>query len=101
MHTADVKGTLRVFSIEVAAREKDDLNEDPIVVKLRKVRCTIRSGSVYTDASHESVWRLGWRGKLRRRLISSCILFHWDFPLLAYRGNMPLPHNHTVLERSH
>lgn len=38
VHTADVKGTLRVFSIEVAAREKDDLNEDPIVVKLRKVR---------------------------------------------------------------
>ncbi|KAJ7634747.1 actin depolymerizing protein [Roridomyces roridus] len=36
VHAADVKGTLRVFSIEVAAREKDDLNEDPIVVRLRK-----------------------------------------------------------------
>ncbi|KAF9261707.1 ADF-like domain-containing protein [Marasmius fiardii PR-910] len=36
VHSADVKGVLRVFSIEVAAREKDDLNEDPIVVKLRK-----------------------------------------------------------------
>jgi hypothetical protein len=38
VHAADVKGTLRVYSIEVAAREKDDLNEDPIVVRLRKVR---------------------------------------------------------------
>ncbi|KAG7094938.1 hypothetical protein E1B28_005740 [Marasmius oreades] len=36
VHSADVKNVLRVFSIEVAAREKDDLNEDPIVVRLRK-----------------------------------------------------------------
>ncbi|KAJ7512626.1 ADF-like domain-containing protein [Mycena galericulata] len=36
VHAADVKATLRVYSIEVAAREKDDLNEDPIVVRLRK-----------------------------------------------------------------
>jgi len=36
VHAADVKTTLRVYSIEVAAREKDDLNEDPIVVRLRK-----------------------------------------------------------------
>ncbi|THV04685.1 actin depolymerizing protein [Dendrothele bispora CBS 962.96] len=36
VHSADVKGVLRVFSIEVAAREKDDLNEEPIVVRLRK-----------------------------------------------------------------
>ena len=28
---------LRVFSMEVPAREKDDLKEEPIVVKLRKV----------------------------------------------------------------
>lgn len=27
-----------MYSIEVAAREKDDLNEDPIIVRLRKVR---------------------------------------------------------------
>jgi hypothetical protein len=38
VHTADVKEVLRVFSIEVAAREKDDLKEEPIVVRLRKVR---------------------------------------------------------------
>lgn len=38
VHAADVKAVLRVYSIEVPAREKDDLNEDPIVVKLRKVR---------------------------------------------------------------
>lgn len=37
VHTADVKQVLRIFSIEVPAREKDDLKEDPIIVKLRKV----------------------------------------------------------------
>ncbi|KAI0805968.1 actin depolymerizing protein [Irpex lacteus] len=36
VHSADVKSVLRVFSIEVPAREKDDLKEEPIVVKLRK-----------------------------------------------------------------
>jgi len=36
VHTADVKRVLHVFSIEVAARERDDLNEEPIVVRLRK-----------------------------------------------------------------
>lgn len=36
VHTADVKGVLRAYSIEVAARERDDLQEDPIVVRLRK-----------------------------------------------------------------
>ncbi|KAJ7266888.1 actin depolymerizing protein [Mycena haematopus] len=36
VHMSDVKAALRVYSIEVAAREKDDLNEDPIVVRLRK-----------------------------------------------------------------
>jgi hypothetical protein len=36
VHTADVKNVLRVYSIEVAAHEKDDLNEDPIVTRLRK-----------------------------------------------------------------
>lgn len=42
VHSADVKSVLRVFSIEVPAREKDDLKEEPIVVKLRKV-CTFDS----------------------------------------------------------
>lgn len=36
VHAADVKQVLRVYSIEVPARERDDLKEDPIVVKLRK-----------------------------------------------------------------
>jgi len=36
VHTADVKTVLRVYAIEVAARERDDLNEGPIVVRLRK-----------------------------------------------------------------
>ena len=38
MHAADVKTVLRVYSIEVAAEKKDDLNEEPIVKRLRKVR---------------------------------------------------------------
>ena len=37
MHAADVKTVFRVYSIDVPAREKDDLKEDPIVVRLRKV----------------------------------------------------------------
>lgn len=37
MHTANVKQVLRVYSIEVAARERDDLKEDPIISRLRKV----------------------------------------------------------------
>jgi len=36
VHAADVKQVLRVYSIEVAAREKDDLKEDPIITRLRK-----------------------------------------------------------------
>ncbi|KAF9225822.1 actin depolymerizing protein [Gyrodon lividus] len=36
VHTANVKEVLRVYSIEVAARERDDLKEDPIIVRLRK-----------------------------------------------------------------
>lgn len=39
VHAADVKQVLRVYSLEVPAREKDDLKEEPIVVRLRKVRC--------------------------------------------------------------
>jgi len=35
VHAADVKSVLRVYSIEVAAREMDDLKEDPIIVRLR------------------------------------------------------------------
>ena len=49
VHAADVKSVLRVFSLEVPAREKDDLKEEPIIVRLRKVRMlcvldTSRSG---------------------------------------------------------
>ncbi|KAN0084199.1 hypothetical protein V8E55_007703 [Tylopilus felleus] len=36
VHAANVKQVLRVYSIEVAAREKDDLKEDPIISRLRK-----------------------------------------------------------------
>lgn len=37
MHAADVKSVFRTYSIDVPAREKDDLKEEPIVVRLRKV----------------------------------------------------------------
>jgi len=36
VHTANVKEVLRVYSIEVAAEKKEDLNKDPIVNRLRK-----------------------------------------------------------------
>jgi len=36
VHTADVKSVFRVYSIDVPAKDKDDLKEDPIVVRLRK-----------------------------------------------------------------
>ncbi|KZS96340.1 ADF-like domain-containing protein [Sistotremastrum niveocremeum HHB9708] len=36
VQAADVKQVLRSYSIDVAAREKEDLNEDPIIVRLRK-----------------------------------------------------------------
>jgi hypothetical protein len=63
VHSADVKGVLRVYSIEVPAREKDDLKEDPIVVKLRKV----------CSSSESLLWAVtdvveGWRCELRRDL---------------------------------
>jgi hypothetical protein len=38
VHAADVKTVLRVYAIEVAAEKKEDLIEDPIVKRLRKVR---------------------------------------------------------------
>jgi len=36
VHAADVKTVLRVYSIEVAAEKKEDLNEEPIIKRLRK-----------------------------------------------------------------
>ncbi|KZT03816.1 actin depolymerizing protein [Laetiporus sulphureus 93-53] len=36
VHAADVKSILRAYSIEVPAREKGDLEEEPIIVRLRK-----------------------------------------------------------------
>lgn len=37
MQAADVKSVLRVFSLEVTASEKDQLEHEGIVVRLRKV----------------------------------------------------------------
>ena len=39
VQAADVKSVLRVFSIEVTASEKDQLDEEGIIVRLRKVKC--------------------------------------------------------------
>jgi len=36
VHSADIMTVLGVFSIEVAATERDDLKEDPIIIRLRK-----------------------------------------------------------------
>ncbi|KAI5116989.1 hypothetical protein M0805_001486 [Coniferiporia weirii] len=36
VQTADVKSVLRVFSIEIAASDKTDLNEEDVVIQLRK-----------------------------------------------------------------
>lgn len=40
VQAADVKSVLKAYSIEVAAQSKDDLKEDPIIKRLRKVRDT-------------------------------------------------------------
>ena len=41
VHSADVKAVLRTFSIEVAAKDKADLEEEPIIVRLRKVSAAL------------------------------------------------------------
>lgn len=53
MHAADVKTVLRVYSIEVAAEKKDDLNEEPIVKRLRKVR-------TLTAIMRSTLYKLYW-----------------------------------------
>lgn len=48
VHSADVKAVLRQYSIEVAAKEKGDLEEEPIIIRLRKVCRFASSLSLYT-----------------------------------------------------
>lgn len=48
MHAADVKNVLRVYSIEVAAGKKEDLNEEPIVKRLRSVSSEFNSYQIMT-----------------------------------------------------
>jgi hypothetical protein len=36
VHTADVKAVLRVYALELAAHERDDLEEGALVARLRK-----------------------------------------------------------------
>ena len=56
MHTADVKSVFRVYSIDVPAKDKDDLKEDPIVVRLRKVLTL----NLCPGLSQELISNLGW-----------------------------------------
>jgi hypothetical protein len=37
VHAADVKRVLRAYSLDVPAKDKDDLKPEPIIVRLRKV----------------------------------------------------------------
>lgn len=60
VHAADVKQVLRVYSIEVPARERDDLKEDPIVVKLRKVSGLIKSGAGVVHRPHTLILSGRW-----------------------------------------
>ena len=61
-----MKNVLRVFSIEVPAREKDDLKEEPIIIKLRKVSTGDTS---HIRAPAVTVHILaGGRRQLRRRV---------------------------------
>lgn len=83
MHVADVKQVLRVFSIEVPAREKDDLKEDPIVVKLRKV-CVVRSDvqvNMFIYLSRLAVRAMTVFNCSKYRSVSLCVLLsgHLDF----------------------
>lgn len=52
VQTADVKQVLRTSSIDVAAREVDDLNEGPIVIRLRKVSLNRRAVSIALHLEH-------------------------------------------------
>lgn len=62
MHAADVKSALKVYSLEIPAREKDDLKEEPIVIKLRKVSIVnLRTRILIISGP-------GWRRQLRRRM---------------------------------
>ena len=67
MHAADVKSVFRAYSIDVAAREKDDLKEDPIIVRLRKVNFVPNSRP---SLSQDLTSYLGRRCKLRRGVIT-------------------------------
>ena len=61
VHAADVKQVLRVYSIEVPAQSKDDLKQEPIVIRLRKVR---RAGAYVLPSRliFGLFSILGWRG---------------------------------------
>ena len=69
MHAADVKNVLRVFSIEVPAREKDDLKEEPIIIKLRKVSLLMHTHTRVSIGDGRRHWFAGGRRQLRRRLM--------------------------------
>lgn len=76
VQAADVKSVIQVYSIEVAARDVSDLDEEPIVLRLRKVS----TSSILTQliegyplhARNDGLsLSAGRRSQLRRRIRSS------------------------------
>jgi hypothetical protein len=69
-----VKSVLRVYSIEVAAEKKEDLNEEPIIKRLRKVRTSVSTSSFLKEASllitTFDLFRLGVRATMASDLYS-------------------------------
>lgn len=84
VHAADVKSVFRVYSIDVAAREKDDLKEDPIIVRLRKVFVLNSRPSLSQDLT----FYLGWRCQLRRG-VTTC--HQGIYPSTALQPNTTIP----------
>jgi hypothetical protein len=99
VHAADVKTVLRVYSMEVPAREKDDLKEEPIIVKLRKAstsRLATFAWLISSNQTHSHLTRTGWWRELRRCLTakhgSACVLLDLFFcitVLLQYHLSVP------------
>ena len=84
MHAADVKSVFRAYSIDVAAREKDDLKEDPIIVRLRKVFVP----NSRPNSSQDLTSYLGRRCKLRRGVITC---HQGIYPSTALQPNTTIP----------
>ena len=89
VQTADVKQVLRTFSIDVAAREVDDLNEGPIVIRLRKVSFNRRAFCIALHLEH-SYYRLVVQAMTAYKTIEAlCIIGY--IPTLGVTSRIPGP----------